>query len=151
MKPSEEFFSGNRYAVFGVKARGRAQGPVLISALNKAGKSAVAIEADGAEVKGAEVSRSLAEAGPVDGVVLLPPSPWDNSSAEFTTNAVRQCKEQGIAKLWIYTAGDSSGAVAITKAEGIDPVASFCPCLYIPGCGFPHNFHTFIARLFGQL
>jgi predicted CoA-binding protein len=151
MKPSAEFFSGNRYAVFGVKARGRSQGPVLVSALVKAGKSVVAIEADGSEVKGAETSRSLAEAGHVDGVVLLPPSPWDDSAAEFTTDAVRQCKEQGITRVWLYTAGDASKATDIAKEAGLDPSESRCPCLYITGGGFPHNFHQFLMKLTGQL
>lgn len=151
MQPSDEFFSGNRYAIFGVKARGRAHGGVLITALAKAGKSAVAIEADGADIKGAEVSRSLAEAGAVDGVVILPPTPWDDSAAEFTKDAVRQCKEQGTMRVWIYTDGDPSPAIAIAEKEGLDPSAGQCPCLYITNGGFPHNLHRFIAKLLGQI
>jgi hypothetical protein len=151
VKPSDEFFSGNRYAIFGVKARGRMQGDVLIAALGKAGKSAIAIEADGAAVKGAEVSPSLAEAGPVDGVVLLPPAPWDDSSTQFTADAVRQCREQGLTGVWIYTAGDPSKAVAIATEAGLDPSVGKCPCLYIIGGGFPHGTHRFLAKLFGQL
>lgn len=151
MKPSDEFFSGNRYAIFGVKARGRAQGPVLVAALVKAGKCAVAIEADGGEVKGAEVSRSLVEAGPVDGAVLLPPAPWDDTSAAFTADAARQCREQGITRVWIYTSGDASPAVGIVEKEGLDPSSDQCPCLYIPNSGFPHGFHRWIAKLLGQI
>ena len=147
MKPSDEFFSRNRYAIFGAKARGRAQGPVLIGALRKAGKSVVAIESDGSEVKGAEVHRSLSDAGHVDGVVLLPPAPWDQSASEFTTDAVRQCKALGVTELWIYTAGDHAPAVGIAEKEGIDPSAGVCPCLHISGGGFPHNLHRFIQNL----
>lgn len=151
MKPSDEFFSGNRYAIFGATAPGRAQGKVLIDALVKAGKTPVAIESDGKAVRNAEVSRSLAEAGPVDGVILLPPAPWDDSSARFTSDAVRQCREQGITRVWIYTAGDASAAIEIASNAGLDPSASICPCLYIAEGGFPHNLHRFIARLVGQL
>lgn len=151
MKPSDDFFAGNRYAIFGAKAQGRMQGDVLIAALAKAGKSAVAIQADGVRVNGAEVSRSLAEAGHVDGVVLLPPTPWDASAAEFTEYAVRQCIEQRITRVWIYTAGDASAAVSIAEREGLDPVSGQCPCLYIQGGGFPHNVHRWIASLLGQI
>lgn len=151
MKPSEEFFIGSRYAIFGAKAKGRSHGDVLISAFNKAGKSAIAIEADGANVKNADSCRSLAEAGAVDGVVLLPPSPWDDSAAEFTADAARQCKEQGLNQVWIYTAGDSSEAVRIAESAGLDPSASVCPCLYITEGGFPHNLHRFIAKLLKQV
>ncbi|GEM_PF-5061787 len=151
MRPSDEFFSGDRYAVFGVKARGRAQGPVLIAALKKAGKRAIAVEPDGVEVKGAEVARSLAEAGPVDGVVLLPPAPWDDSAAAFTSEAVHQAKDQGVTRLWIYTAGEASPAVRIAEEAGFDPSAGKCPCLYIAGGGFPHNFHRWIEKRLGKL
>lgn len=151
MKPSDEFFAGSRYAIFGAKARGCMQGDVLIAALTKAGKNAVAIEADAVEVKGAEVKPSLAEAGTVDGVVLLPPAPWDDSSAEFTADAARQCREQGISRVWIYTAGDVSAAVDIVEKEGLDPVAGKCPCLYIRNAGFPHSFHRWIEKVFKTL
>ncbi len=151
MKPSDDFFSGHRYAIFGVKARGRMQGDVLIAALAKAGKSAVAIQSDGTPVSGAEISRSLAEAGHVDGVVLLPPAPWDAFAADFTEYAVRQCKEQGMMRVWIYTAGDASKAVSIAEKEGLDPVSGRCPCLYIQDGGFPHNFHRWIAKALGQI
>lgn len=151
MKPSDEFFSGSRYAIFGATARGRLQGAVLIEALKKAGKVAVAIEADGCRVEGAEVSRSLAEAGKVDGVVLLPPASWDDSAAEIVKDAVRQCKEQGLSRMWIYTAGNPSKATAIIEEAGLDASKSRCPCLHIPGGGFPHNVHRSILKLFGRL
>lgn len=151
MQPSDEFFSGNRYAIFGVKARGRAQGPVLVAALRKAGKTPVAVEPDDGEVKDAEVVRTLAEAMPVDGVVLLPPCPWDESVAEFTRDAVGQAKEQGLTRLWIYTVGDAKPAVEIAEGAGFDPFAGKCPCLYFDGGGFPHNFHRWVAKHLGQL
>lgn len=150
MKPSDDFFSGSRYAIFGAKAPGRMQGNVLIAALKKAGKKPVAIENESSAIKDAEVYKSLAESGPVDGVVILPPAPWNESSAKFTSEAVNQCKENGITRIWIYTAGDASEAVQIAQAEGFDPVAGQCPCMYIPGSGFPHNFHQFIAKLMHQ-
>ncbi len=151
MRPSDEFFSGDRYAIFGATARGRAQGPVLITALRKAGKTPVAIQPDGGEVKGAEVARSLAEAGQVDGLVLLPPSPWDESAAAFVSDAVRQAKERGLTRLWIYTAGSSKPAVEIAEEAGFDPFAGKCPCLYFDGGGFPHNFHRWVAQHLGQI
>lgn len=150
MKPSDTFFSGNRYAIFGAKAPGRAHGDVLITALKKAGRKPIAIQDDPATVKGAEVCKTLSDAGQVDGVVILPPAPWDDTSARFTSDAVDQCRAQGITGVWIYTAGDPSEAVKIAEGAGLDPVAGHCPCLYIIGSGFPHNVHQFIAKLMKQ-
>lgn len=151
MKPSDEFFSGSRYAIFGATARGRLQGAVLVEALKKAGKVAVAIEADGYKIQGAEASCSLAEAWPVDGVVLLSPAPWNDSAAQFIADAVRQCKEQGLTQVWLYTAGNPSKAVAIIEEAGLETSKSRCPCLYIPGAGSFHNVHRVILKFFRQL
>ena len=150
MQPSDEFFAGDRYAIFGARSRGRMHGSLLIAALAKAGKQAVAIEANGAEVKGAETASALGAAGSVDGAVLLPPAPWDGNAAEFTADAVRQCKEYGMTSVWIYTADDPAPAVEIASQQGIDPCTGHCPCLYIPGGGFPHNTHRSLAKLLGQ-
>jgi hypothetical protein len=151
MTPSDAFFAGSRYAIFGARSRGRAHGPVLIAALGNAGKRAVAIEADGAVVKGSETARTLETAGPVDGAVLLPPTPWNEEAAAFTADAVRQCKASGIERVWIYTAGDPASAVEIASQQGIDACAGRCPCLHIEGGGFPHGTHRLLMKLLHQL
>lgn len=151
MEPTDDFFSGDRYAIFGICAPGRLHGKVLIRALRKAGKTPVVIESRGLQMNNVEIYQSLAEAGPVHGVVILPPAPWNQSSAEFTLDAVQQCRAKGIAKVWIYTAGGSPAAAAIAKEQGLDPVVGKCPCLYIANGGFPHNLHRWIAKLAGQL
>ena len=151
MQASEEFFSGSRYAIFGATARGRIHGSVLIPALRKAGKQAVAIEAGGGAVKRAETVASLEAAGPVDGAVLLPPAPWDAQAEAFTEDAVRQCKERGVERVWIYTAGDAAPAAAIATRQGIDACAGACPCLYIEGGGFPHGTHRWLLKLVHKL
>ncbi len=151
MKPSDDFFSGKAYAVFGARARGRMHGGVLIPALVKAGKRAVPIALDGPPMKGAEAAATLAEAGPVDGAVLLPPAPWDRDAAAFVEDAARQCADQGVGSVWIYTAGPATEAVKICEARGLDPVAGRCPCLHIVGGGFPHGTHRLLAKAIGRL
>jgi len=146
VEPSDAFFSGSRYAVFGSRARGRAHGRVLIAALRRAGKEVVAIEPEGAAVQGARTAARLADAGDVAGAVLLLPAPWDEAAAERTTEASRQCAELGL-PLWIYTVGKPDAATAIAREHGIDPVVGACPCLYISGGGFPHNLHRWLMRL----
>jgi predicted CoA-binding protein len=151
MKPSDSFFAGERFAIFGARASGRMHGDIIIAALRKAGRIAVAIEPEGAEVKGAEVATSLAEAREVSGIVIVTPSPWDEAAARFTSGAVGQCKARGIKELWIDTAGDSKPALAIATEAGFDPVIGACPCLYIAGGGFPHGAHRWLLGAFGKL
>lgn len=144
MNPSDSFFSGKRYALFGANAAGRMHGPVLIAALKKAGKSAAAIQSDGAFIKGAELYPALAEAGAVDGAVILPPSPWTEQAAQFTEQALQQCKEHGVSNVWIYPDGSVPQVAEIAGRLGIDAVIGVCPCLHIAGGGFPHNLHRWI-------
>ncbi len=151
MQPSDSFFAGQRYAVFGVRARGRSHGPILVAALRKAGKRAVAIEPDGVHVEKAETYRTLAEAGPVDGVVLLPPSPWSAATEAFLREAFLECKAAQVRAIWIYPAGDPAPCAAFAASEGLDPVAGVCPCLYIEGGGFPHNLHRWLLKVIHKL
>lgn len=144
MKASDSFFAGNRYALFGVKAAGRAHGLLLIAALKKAGKCAVAIQPDGAVIKGVDQAVSLSEAGDVDGAVILPPSPWSEQSAQFTEQALLQCKQQGITNVWIYPDGTVPQVAEIASRLGVDAVIGVCPCLHIASGGFPHNLHRWI-------
>jgi predicted CoA-binding protein len=147
--PSDDFFSGAAYAVFGARARGRIHGSVLIPALNRAGKCVYAVGS--APLWGAVGASSLAAVGPVDGVVVLPPAPWASDSAELVSDAARQCKEQGVDRLWIYTAGRPDEAVRIAQEHGLDPVAGRCPCLHIVGGGFPHGTHRLLLKLAGAI
>ncbi len=145
MLASDLFFNGSRYAIFGVRSPGRAHGPILIAALRKAGKTVAAIEPEGTLVKGAEVYPTLAAAGAVDGVVLLPPSPWTDSSAEWTVQALQQCLQNGLSSVWIYPDGSVPQAAELASRLGLDAVIGVCPCLYIAGGGFPHNLHRWIV------
>lgn len=151
MKPSDAFFDGTRYAVFGARAQGRAHGPVLLAALRKAGKQVIVVGPATAAMRGVEAAATLRDTNPVDGAVLLPPSPWNASAVAATQDAVRQCQEAGLDRIWIYTAGDPSEAVEIARQAGLDPCAGRCPCLHIVGGGFPHGTHRTLLRLLGQL
>lgn len=149
MQPSDAFFSGAAYAVFGARARGRIHGAVLIPALRRAGKQAVVIGAG--PLGGARSVATLAEVGTVDGAVLLPPTPWDREAGAFVEDAIRQCRECEVGNVWIYTAGPPDEAVRIAQEHGIDPVAGRCPCLHIVGGGFPHGTHRLLLKALGQL
>lgn len=150
MKPTMDFFSGTRYAIFGATSGGRSQGPYVIDALRTAGKTPVVIQADAATVKDAEVKTTLAEAGAVDGVILLPPCPWGDDAAKFLTDAFRQSRASGVSKVWVYSADADKASKELAAAEGVDIVIGECPCCYIEGGGTPHAVHRFFKRLAGK-
>lgn len=150
MKPTDDFFAGPRYAVFGARARGRFHGPLLIAALRHAGKQVAVIEDRPAAAPNGQTHTDIAAAGPVAGAVILPPSPWNAAAEAFTHEAVEQCRAAGV-PVWIYPDGHSAGAAAIVARAGIDAVVGRCPCLHIPGGGFPHGTHRLMLQLVGRL
>ncbi len=151
MEATDGFFSGSRYAIFGAAAAGRAHGSILIAALHKASKTAVAVQPDGTKVRGTECVKELTPEQAVDGAVILPPSPWSNSAADFTRQALAVCQQNGIAKVWIYPDGVTPQLNELVAASGIDAVVGICPCLHIANGGFPHNLHRWINRKFKRM
>ena len=148
MEPSDGFFSGNRYALFGATAAGRAHGSILIAALHKANKTPIAVQPDGTQIRAVECVNELTPDQAVDGAVILPPSPWSEAAADFTRKALAECKQNGITKVWIYPDGRAPQVSEILSASGLDAVVGVCPCLHIPNGGFPHNLHRWISRKF---
>ena len=67
---------------------------------------------------------------------------------------VRECHEAGIRRIWMYRAV-GAGAVSIQAVEfcernGMSVVAGECPFMFLPGSGFPHNFHGFCKKMLGS-
>ncbi len=148
MQPSDLFFAGTRYAILGYHSTGRSHGPVVTRALIHAGKHPVLIGNIQNAPRHASVRATLREAGAVDGVVLLPPSPWNEEAAAFVTECAQACVKAKVDAIWLYAVGDPEPAVAILAEHNLDPVVGECPCLYIPNGGFPHNIHRWFHKRF---
>ncbi len=150
MQPSDLFFAGTRYAIMGYHATGRSHGPIVVRALIHAGKHPVIIGATPNAPRHASVRDTLHAAGAVDGVVLLPPTPWNDLAAAYVTECAQACVNAGVDAVWLYTAGDPEPAAAILREHDLDPVVGVCPCLYIPNGGFPHNLHRWFHKRFSR-
>lgn len=151
MKKPDEFFSNERYLIFGSQSKGRMHGKILIAALQKSGKTAVLTDVNDNTFKNAEYFKSITDAGNIDGAIILPPTPWNSDAANYTKAKIEECITGGITDIWIYADGDPQEARAIAESFDPKPITGKCPCLYIKNAGFPHNIHQTIARWLKQL
>jgi len=64
--------------------------------------------------------------------------------------AIDDAAHGGVKRIWL--AMDSSNTANLQRARdcGME-VVDGCPLLFLPDQGFPHNFHRWLARLFGKL
>lgn len=63
-------------------------------------------------------------------------------------NALIDCKEAGIKKVWLQQGSATEEAIAFCEENGFQFVSGECIFMYLDGSGFPHSFHRFFAKLF---
>jgi predicted CoA-binding protein len=96
-------------------------------------------ELDGHEaVKGA----SAIEPKPDAAIIVLKPG--------NARQAIDDVHLAGIPRLWLVMGCDSRDNIEYARGLGMAAIGG-CPLLFITGLGFPHNFHRWLAKLFGKL
>jgi len=145
----DSFLSCRRIAVLGVSRDPRDFSRSLFRAFVERGYDAVPVIPNGGEAEGRPCARGLAEVTPpVEGALLLtPPS--------ATTQAVRDCAEAGVRRVWMHRGGGAGAvspeAVALCRERGIEVVDGECPFMFLTDPGFVHGVHRFFRRLGGRL
>ena len=145
----DSFLSCRRIAVLGVSRDPRDFSRSLFRAFVERGYDAVPVNPNGGEAEGRPCARGLAEVTPpVQGALLLtPPS--------ATTQAVRDCAEAGVRRVWMHRGGGAGAvspeAVALCRERGIEVVDGECPFMFLSEPGFIHGVHRFFRRLGGRL
>jgi len=145
----DSFLSCRRIAVLGVSRDPRDFSRSLFRAFVERGYDAVPVNPNGGEAEGRPCARGLAEVTPpVQGALLLtPPS--------ATTQAVRDCAEAGVRRVWMHRGGGAGAvspeAVALCRERGIEVVDGECPFMFLPDAGWFHGVHRLFRRLGGRL
>ena len=145
----DSFLSCRRIAVLGVSRDPKDFSRSLFRAFVERGYDAVPVNPNGGEAEGRPCARGLAEVTPpVQGALLLtPPS--------ATTQAVRDCAEAGVRRVWMHRGGGAGAvspeAVALCRERGIEVVDGECPFMFLPDAGWFHGVHRLFRRLGGRL
>jgi len=145
---AKEFLAQRRIALVGVSRDPRDMSRTLFRELRQRGYDVVPVHPTLDAVDGVACARRLQDVSPsVAGALLLTPP-------AATEGVARDCKEAGISRVWMHR-GAGQGAVSATavsfcRDHGIAVVAGACPFMFLPGAGFVHRTHGFLARLLGR-
>lgn len=147
-KTIDEFLGCKRLAVVGVSRKPKDFTRSLFRELRTRGYDVVPVHPDINEIDGIPAVAHVKDASPaVDGALLL-------TSPAVTNEVVRECREAGIRRVWMYRAAGagavSGDAVGFCKSHEMAVVEGECPFMFLPDSGFPHNLHAFCRKLVGR-
>lgn len=145
---ANDFLAQRRIALVGVSRNPRDLSRSLFTELRNRGYDVVPVHPSLDQVDGIACARRVQEVRPpVDGALLMTPP-------AATDRVVRECKEAGISRVWMHRGAGrgavSATAVAFCREHGIAVVEGACPFMFLPGAGFVHRTHGFLARIFGR-
>jgi predicted CoA-binding protein len=144
----DELLGVKRLAVVGVSRNPKDFTRRLFREMRSRGYDLVPVHPEAAEVEGVPAVARVADASPpVDAALLL-------TKPAVTGEVVRQCHAAGIRRIWMYRAVGAGAvnpqAVDFCQTNGMTLVAGECPFMFLPGSGFPHNFHASCRKLLGS-
>lgn len=146
----DSFLGGGPIAVVGVSDDPRNFGRTIVRELREHGHDVVAVHPAGGMVEGVARHADLASVpGDLDGVIVMVAAP---QAAE----AVRQCVDRGVRKVWLFRGIGGVGAVsddalALCEEHGIEVVAGACPLMFLEPVGWFHRMHRSARRMRGSL
>lgn len=141
----DAFYQHKRIAVIGVSRDRRKYGHRLFEALLHQGYDAVAVNPEAERIGGRPCYRSLAELPePVEvAIAVVPPTRQEE--------VVEACVRAGVKRLWLHEqvmkAARNPRVLALCEAHGIELITGYCPFMFMPGAGFPHNLHGWIVEI----
>jgi uncharacterized protein len=145
----QDFLGAKRFAVVGVSRNPRDFTRGLFRELQSRGYDVVPVNPEAQEVEGVPAFRSVEQVTPpVEAALLL-------TNSEVTGKIIEECARAGVRRVWMYRAAGAGAvnteAVRFCESKGIDVVEGECPYMFLPQPGFPHNFHGFCRKVFGQM
>lgn len=142
-----DFLAQKRFAVVGVSQDPRDFSRALFREFSKRGYETVPVNPKAREIEGQPCFARVQDITPsVDGVVLMTP-------ASATGGIVRDCREAGVKRVWMYRAAGpgavDADAVRFCEENGISVIPGECPFMFLPGAAWFHRLHGFVKRIAG--
>ena len=140
----ESFWGQKRYAVVGVSASGKGFGCMAYKALKDRGYEVYPVSVTADTVLGDRCYKSVADLPkqPEAVLIVVPPA--------TSAGVVRECVDLGVKHVWLQQGAESTEGIELGTEKGLALVHNACAFMYMPGTGFPHRVHRFVAELFGK-
>ncbi len=142
-----DFLAQKRIAVVGASRSPKDFNASMFRTLRERGYDAVPVNPNATEIDGVRCYARLQDVQPpVQGALVM-------TKPEVAEKVVEDCREAGIARVWLYgTSGSSNSprAVEFCHANGIAVVPGFCPHMFLAGTSWGHRFHGALLKLVGK-
>ncbi|HEY3296669.1 MAG TPA: CoA-binding protein [bacterium] len=140
-----DFLAQKRIAVVGASRKPGSFSHKLFHDLWKHGYDAVPVNPGTSNYDDLPCAARVQDIVPPVGAALV------MTSDRHTGQAVRDCAAAGISRVWIHLGAGktplSPEDIEFCRDNGIRVITGYCPYMFLPDSGFPHNFHGWIARL----
>lgn len=143
----DSFFAEKRIAVIGASRNESKYGRKLLEELRSRGFEVFPVNPNTNRIGGLPCHGSILEV-PIDvttAIVVVPPSEQAKVALE--------CAQTGIRKVWIHEhvmkGLSNPRAIYHFEEAGIEVISGYCPFMFMPGSGFPHNLHRRITAWMG--
>jgi predicted CoA-binding protein len=140
--PVQEFLAANRIAVAGVSRSGNQPANAIFKRLRDTGHEAIPVNPNARELEGAACYADVASVpAPLDAVMVV-------THPAASLAVVRDALARGVRQIWFHRSfGDGSvadEAVALCRAQGVEPIVGGCPLMY---CGAVDPAHRVFRTL----
>jgi len=145
----DDFYNENKIAVIGASRSKKKYGGGVLKDLLDRNYDAIPINPHADEIQGRKCYKSIKDVpkGVKNAIVVVP--------AEEQEKVVVEAAEAGMKSLWLHEhimkGVSNPKAVYLCEEKGMHCIVGFCPLMFMPKSGFPHNVHRGILRLFGAL
>ncbi len=144
----EDFLAQKRIAMIGVSHDPKDFSVLLFTEFSRRGYEIFPVNPKFDEVAGRPCFPRVQHIHPaVDGAILM-------TSPAVTEAVVRDCKEAGVRRIWMYRAAGqgavSEKAVEFCRAQGMQVIPGQCPFMFWQDAGFGHRLHGFVRKITGS-
>lgn len=138
----EEFIRQKNIAVVGVSSNPKKFGSYIFKELSGRGFSVIPVNPKMEKFESSTCYKNLREIpGKVDGVIVVVPP-------DQTESVIKDAAAAGIKRIWFQQGSESSSAVDLCGAHGLQAVAGKCIMMFAPPVSSIHRIHRFLWNIF---
>lgn len=136
---ARRFLEAKRVALVGLSRDERDFGRGVFRELVRRGYDVVPVNPALTEAEGRRAFASVREVTPpVEAALVM-------TSASHAAEVARDCLAAGVTRIWFHRGAGpgaaSAEAVALCRAQGVEPVTDLCPFMALPGSSWFHRLH----------
>lgn len=138
------FLEMKNIAFIGVSSGGKKFSNDVYKIMKEKGYNLYPVNEKANEIAGERCYRSISEIDkPLDAAVVF-------VKKSNSMKTVQEIIDKKIKNIWFGQGSETNEAVELCNRNGINTIDKHCLLMFLEPKKFPHNFHSFILKLFGK-